>query len=310
MAKKKNNLSKEFYDVVIVGAGPAGLTAGVYAARYKLKTLIIGELPGGLISEAYEVCDFPTYEKILGMELSNKMIDQVKKNGVEIKPERVESIEKENDLFKIKTYSEEYQAKKVILAIGTERRKLNALGEIKFIGKGVSYCATCDAPFYKGKVVAVVGGSDASLTAALLLAEYAKKVYIIYRRDKFFRAMPAWIEQVRKNKKIEPIFKANIKEIYGKEFVEGVKLDTLKDLKLDGVFIEIGSVPEKKLSEKLGLKTEDGYVVVNKRQETNIKGIYAAGDITNNPLKQAVTACGEGAVAASSVFEDIKMTQE
>lgn len=295
----------EKYDLIIVGAGPAGLSAAVYAARYKLNTLVLGKTPGGLISDAWEVCNFPTYEKIRGFELARKMCEQAAKLCVPVKTEEVCEIKKDG-LFKIKTNLKNYETKKVLLAVGTERRKLNVKGENEFLGRGVTYCATCDAAFYKNKIVAVAGGSDAALTSALLLAEYAKKVYIIYRKDKFLKAEPAWVELVEKNKKIESVFNSNIIEIYGKERVEGLRLDNNKELKVDGVFVEIGSIPEELLSKQLHLKTEEGYIVVNKRQETNVPGIYAAGDITNNTLKQAVTACAEGAIAADSIYEEIQ----
>ncbi|MCD6465686.1 FAD-dependent oxidoreductase, partial [Candidatus Bathyarchaeota archaeon] len=154
---------------------------------------------------------------------------------------------------------------------------------------------------------AVIGGSNSALTAALLLAEYAKEVYLIYRKGNFFRAEPAWVKQVEKNKKIKVMFNEEVKEIYGEKFVQGIKLNSKKDLKLDGVFIEIGSIPDEKLSKQLGLETEKGYIKVNKKQETNVKGIYSAGDITNNSLKQIITACSEGAIAATSVYENLKL---
>ena len=301
----ENKREEEVYDLIIIGSGPAGLTAGIYASRYLLKTLIIGKLPGGMISEAHNVCNFPSYKSISGMELTKKIIEQVEDLGVEIKQENVEEIKK-NKVFEIKTNNLTYKAKKIILAIGTKRRKLNVKGEDKFLGKGISYCATCDATFFKNKVVAVIGGSNAALTAALLLSEYAKKVYIIYRKEKFFRAEPMWISQVEKNKKIEIIFNANIKEIYGINSVDGVKLDTKKDLKVDGVFIEIGSIPDEKISKQLKLKTEKNYIVVDKKQQTSLGGVYATGDITNNLLKQVITACGEGAIAATSAYEEIR----
>jgi len=294
------------YDLIIIGAGPAGLTAAIYARRYLLNTLIIGKLPGGMITEAHKVCNFPSYNYISGIELMKKVIEQVKDLGMEIKQEEVKEIKiQQNKDFSVKTGKGDYIAKKIILAIGRKRRKLNVLGENKFLGKGVSYCATCDAGFFKNKIVAVVGGSNAAVTASLLLSEYAEKVYIIYRKEKFFRAEPAWIKQVEKNKKIKTIFNANVKEIYGADYVKGLKLDTKEDLKVDGIFIEIGSSPDEILANKLGLKKEKGYIKVNKKQETSLKGIYAAGDITNNFLKQVITACGEGAIAASSAYEEI-----
>jgi len=299
-------MKEKIYDLIIIGAGPAGLTAGIYSGRYLLKTLILGEMQGGTLTEAHKVCNFPSQKDILGMNLAIKMLEQVKSLGAEIKQEKVESIEKQGKNFRIKTNKTEYSAKKTILATGTEKRKLNVPGEKEFVGRGISYCATCDAGFFKDKIVGIVGGSNAALTAALLLAEYAKKVYIIYRKDRFSRAEPSWIKQVEENKKIEVLFNSNITEILGKEKVEKIKLDTKKEIELDGIFIEIGSVANEDFSKQLELKTEGGYIKVNKKQETNVEGIYAAGDITNNPLKQVVTACGEGAIAANSAYEEIK----
>jgi len=292
------------YDVAIIGAGPAGLTAAIYSGRYLLNTLVIGKLPGGQISEAYKVCNFPSYISITGIKLTKKIMGQVKNLGIEIKQEEVTQIKK-NKAFTIKTGDSIYEAKKVILAMGTEKRKLNVKGEDKFLGKGLSYCATCDAAFFKNKTVAVIGGSNAALTAAILLSEYANKVYVIYRKERFSRAEPVWIRQIEKNKKIETIFNSTLKEIYGKEKVEGIKFNG-RDLKVDGIFVEIGSIPDEKFSKQLGLRTEEGYIIINKKQETSTKGVYAAGDTTNNPLKQAITAAAEGAIAANSVYEEIK----
>jgi len=294
------------YDLIIIGAGPAGLTAGIYARRYLLNILIIGKSYGGTITEAHKVCNFPSEEEINGFELGSKMIKQAEALGAEIKSEKVEDIKKDNDEFKVKTDKGLYKTKSIILAAGRKKQKLNIPGEKEFLGKGVSYCATCDAAFYKEKTVAVVGGSNSALTAALLLSEYAKKVYIIYRKDKFFRAEPAWKKQIEKNKKIKCIFNSNIKEIHGKESVKEVLLSSGETLTLDGVFVEIGAVPDETLTKKTDINTENGYIIVNKKQETNIKGIYAAGDLTNNPLKQVITACGEGAIAAKTAFDELK----
>ena len=298
------------YDLIIVGAGPAGLTAAVYAERCILDILILGEIPGGTITEAHKVCNFPSEKEIPGMELAFKMLEHVKSLGVKIKQEKVQEIKKQNNEFKIKTNKEEYFAKKIILAIGMKKEKLNIKGENKFLGKGVSHCASCDACLFKNKTVAVIGGSNAALTSALLLAKHAKKVYIIYRREKFFRAEPAWIKQVEKNKKIKTIFNSNIKEIYGNEKVEGIKLYNSENIKIDGIFVEIGSVPDRNFLKRLSLETEGDYVKVNKKQQTSIEGIYAAGDVTNNPLKQIITACGEGAVAATSAYEEIRKNEK
>jgi len=296
------------YDVIIVGAGPGAMTAGLYTGRYQLKTLIIGQIPGGMTGIAHKVCNFPSYEEITGMELMMKMINQVKKIGIEIKQETVIEIKKGKE-FEVITDSGKYKAKKIILATGSERRKLGLKNEEEFIGKGISYCATCDSGFYNNKTVGVVGGSDSALTAALLLAKYAKQVYIIYRKDKFERAEPSWLKEVEKEKKINSLLGSEIIKIIGKEKLTGVKIKEgkkEKTLELDGLFIEIGSIPNTKLSEQLGLELDKGHIKVDKNQKTNVAGIFAAGDITDNPLKQAITACGEGAVAAYSIYKELK----
>lgn len=297
----------EIYDLIIIGAGPAGLTAAIYAARYKLNTLVFSKTMGGLAATAHRICNFPSQNEAKGFELMQKFAKHAEELKVQIIYEEVIKINKDKTGFIIKTEKQEYISKKIIFAGGTERIRLNAKGEGKFLGKGVSYCATCDAAFFKDKIVGVIGGSDAALTAALLLSEFTSQVYIIYRKNKFFRAEPSWIELVEKEKKIKPIFNEEIIEIIGNKKVESVKLKSGKTLELDGVFIEIGSIPETKLLDDLKIKKDDkGYIITDKNQKTNINGIYASGDITNNSLKQIITACGEGAVAAYSAYKDIK----
>ncbi len=293
------------YDVIIVGGGPGGLTAGIYSARYMLKTLIISKEFGGQITEAHMVCNFPSQPNISGFELGNKMFEQVKSLGVNIKYGEVIKISKE-DRFIVYTEKEKYEAKTIILAIGRRKAKLGVPGEDKFLGRGVSYCATCDAPFFKDKIVAVVGGGNSALTAALLLSEFAKKVYIIYRRSKFFRAEPAWVKAVNENQKITPIFNTNVVSINGDLKVSNIKLTNGETLDVDGVFIEIGSIPDNTLVNQLGVKTDEkGYVIVNEEKQTNVPGVYAVGDMTNGPLKQVITACADGAIAATSIYNQI-----
>jgi len=298
------------YDLIIIGAGPAGLAAGIYAGRYKLKTLILGKLIGGLASEAYEICNFPSYEKIIGFKLIQKISEQVKNLGVSIKQEDVLEISGENKNFSVKTNKSNYKSKKIILAVGSERKKLELAREKELTGKGVSYCATCDAGFYKDKITGVIGGSDAALTASLLLSKFAKKVYIFYRKEKFFRAEPTWREEIKKQKKIFPIFNSEIIKLIGKNKLEEIEIIDNKTkeknkIKVDGLFVEIGSVPNSKLAENLGIKLENNYIKVDKKMKTNINGVFAAGDITNNPLKQVITACSEGAIAADTVYREI-----
>jgi thioredoxin reductase (NADPH) len=294
------------YDVIIVGAGPAGLTAAIYSARYNLKTLVIGRLLGGKIGEAYEICNFPTYEKITGFEFSQKMVRQVKALGVEIKQEQVLDIEKKKKNFEVVTNKSKYFGNKIILTMGTERKNLGLQNEKELTGHGVSYCATCDAGFYKDKVVGVVGGGNSALTSALLLSEFAKKIYLFYRKDKFYRAEPSWVSEVKKNKKISVRFNSVVTKIIGKDKISEIEINGDKKMKVDGLFIEIGSEPNIELAEKLNLDLEKGYVKINNRQETSVKGIFVAGDITNNPLKQVITACAEGAIAADSAYKELR----
>lgn len=292
------------YDLIIIGAGPAGLNAAVYAARYKLKTLVLGEITGGAAAKAYEICNFLTYKKITGFDLAVKMKEQVADLGVETRPEKVKKISK-NKLFEVKTHDKTYHAKKIILATGTEERKLNMDNESRLIGRGISYCATCDAAFFKDRKVGVVGGNDAALTAALLLSQHASQVYIIYRKDHFFRPEPAWIDLVEKNNKISSIFSSNITRLIGKDKLEAVILDNKKELKLDGLFIEIGSTPRTELAKDIGIKLENNFIKTDTEQRTSIRGVFAAGDVTDSTLKQIIAAAAEGAVAAKTAYNEI-----
>lgn len=295
----------KIYDVIIVGAGPAGLSAAVYSARYGLDTLVIGILPGGLAGEAYEVCNFPSYGKVHGFELMTKMIKQVKELGVEIKQEKINEIKK-SKTFEISTNKTKYFSKKIILATGSERKSLGIEREKELTGKGISYCATCDSGFYKDKIAGVVGGGNAALTAALLLSKFAKKVYIFYRRSSFSKAEKAWVKEIEKNEKIEPVFNSLITKLIGEKNLEAVEINNEKIIKLNGLFIEIGSDPQIDLAKQMGVKLEEGEIIVDKKQRTNLKGVFAAGDVTNNPLKQIITACAEGAIAANSIYEEIE----
>lgn len=295
------------FDVIVIGTGPAGYTAALYTARYRLDTLQIGEMPGGLISEAPEVCNFPSQKSITGMELANKMEEQVKDLGVKVKTDKVEKIEGENLDFTVKTTRDEYKAKKIIIATGQERRRLGLEREGELTGRGVSYCATCDAAFYEDKTVGVIGGGDAALASALLLTEYAEKVYILYRREEFFRPEPIRVEEVKENEKIESVFEVNVEELIGDEKLEKVKLNNGETIEMDGVFIEIGSTPNSELAKQFGIETkDDGYIVTDEHRRTNVPGIYAAGDVIDCPLKQAITAAGQGAEAGDSVYQDLQ----
>ena len=304
MIKKINK-----YSLIIIGAGPAGLTASIYASRYKIDNLIIGEVVGGLTFEAHKICNFPTEEEISGIELTEKMKNNAKSLGAVLRMDKVIGINKKNKLFEVVTQSgEEFYTEAILLATGTERRKLNIPKENELLGKGIHYCATCDAVFYKDKVVAVVGGGDSANTASFYLAKVAKKVYQIYRKDKL-RGEGLWIDQVINNKKIEVIYNREVIGLEGKEKLKKIILNVsykgTKKIDIDGLFIEIGTVPVKGLIEKLSVNTDNyGYIKVNTDQTTSEKGIWAAGDITTNSnnFHQIITACSEGAIAAENIF--------
>ncbi len=301
---------KNKYPLIIIGAGPAGLTASIYASRYKVDNLIIGEALGGLAFEAHKICNFPTEEEISGLDLVTKIQKHAQSLGASLVTDRVVGVDKEGEEFKVTTQGgKEFFAKTLLLAIGTQRRRMNLPDEEKFIGKGVSYCATCDAMFYRDKVVAVVGGSDSANTASLYLAEVAKKVYQIYRRDKL-RGEMMWIHQIEANPKIEVIYNTEVTGLVGKEKLEKIVLNRTyqgkNELAVDGLFVEIGTVPQKVLVEELSLEVDDkGYIKVGPDQQTSQSGVWAAGDITTNSnyFHQIITACAEGAVAAESIFK-------
>ncbi len=294
------------YDLIIVGAGAAGLTAALYAHRYNLNTLIISKDLGGTALEAHSIENFPGYKQITGIELMKSWTNHIKSLKIETQQQDVINVEKQNNIFVITTKdSKKFQSKTVILALGMKRKHLNVEGEDKFLGKGISYCATCDAPLYKNKIVAVIGGGNTALMDAQMLTKHAKRVYIIHRKDEF-RAEPKREEQIKKNKKIEIIYNTNIKEIKGDNFIKSILLDNNTEIKVDGIFIDVGFIPSIDIIKKLNAKCDEhDYIIVNNKQETNIPGLFAAGDITFNSLKQIITAASEGAIAAFSAFRYI-----
>ncbi|MBW2995333.1 FAD-dependent oxidoreductase [Candidatus Woesearchaeota archaeon] len=296
------------YDLIIIGGGPAGLTAGIYAGRYKLNALVIAGILGGTALEAHMIENWPGFMFVKGPDLMHTMVDQVKNTGVEVKEVEATKLVKKDDFFEVYAGDSKFEAKKLILALGTKRRKLNLPNEDKYLGKGISYCVHCDGPMFKDKVVAVVGGANSAVMAALLLAEYANKVYLVYRRE-HLRCDPMYCERAEKNEKIEIIYNANVSEIQGKDFLKTVKLDNGAELKIDGFFVEIGGIPSISLANDIGIiLDENNYIVVDGEQKTNIDGVFAAGDITNANanLKQITTAVGEGAVAAFSAYKSLK----
>jgi thioredoxin reductase (NADPH) len=301
------------YDFVIIGGGPAGLSAAVYAARFKLNVVVLARELGGTLMNAHFVENWPGEKGLPGAELAMKMQEQVENLGVEIKQTGVKKIDKKDSHYTLITDSEEYEAKSILLATGTKHRHLEVPGEEDFYGKGVSYCAVCDGAFFKDKTVAVIGGSDSAAKEALFLSEHASKVYIIYRKDKL-RAEPINAERVEKNPKIEVINNTNITEIKGDKFVTGVNLDNphkgSDELELQGVFIEIGYDPQNDLTRQLGLDLDErGQIKIDEKSGTNIPGVYAAGDITSGGFNQAIMASAQGVMAAYNAYRFIKKSE-
>ena len=298
------------YDIAIIGSGPAAYSASIYASRYKLSNIIIGKIIGGTISEAHKVCNYPGLPDISGMELGMKFEKQAKDLGAEIKYESVVDINKEASEFRIVTDSHnEYIAKTIILATGTERNKLMVPGENKYLGKGLSYCATCDAMFYKGKTVAVVGGKNAAVMSACMLSDIAKKVYVIYRGTEF-SGEPVWIDQLNSRPNIEVLFETLPTGFEGEQRLERIKLskphNEQETLDLDGIFIEIGSEPNSLLPNILSIETDEKkYIKVDQSQATNVEGVWAAGDCTtaSNGFRQVISAASEGGIAANAIFK-------
>ncbi len=296
------------YDLVIVGGGPAGLAAAIYAGRYKMNTVVISGSLGGTITLAHMVCNYPGFIEISGLELMNKITEQVEKLEIPIYYEKVMKIDKtEDNLFIVNTDTRTLKASKVLLALGNTRRELGLDKEKELVGKGISYCATCDGGFFRNKVVGVVGGSDAAVTSALVLADIASKVYLIYRKDKL-RAEPAWVDILLKNPRIEILYNTEVTELLAEAKLTGVKFQNGDQRELDGLFIEIGAVPNTDLLKNLNVDLDQyGFIKVDRAQKTNVFGLFAAGDITDSSdFKQVITAEAQGSVAAFEAYKELK----
>lgn len=305
----------ENFDIIIIGAGPAGLTAGLYAGRQNSKALVIDKgLAGGLGSEVPMMENYPGFDLISGMELISKMKPQCEKFSEIRENQIIEVIEKRDDGIYIKTKSSigddfnEYLTKSVILATGASHRHLNVPGENEFLGRGVAYCATCDGMFFVNRNVLMVGGGNSAAQEALYLKNIGCNVKIVHRRDSL--RCEHRLEELLKEKGVEILWNSTIKEIKGDMAVDSVTLvrDGIEEeYKTDAVFVAIGDEPSNDLAKKLGVELdENGYIITDKSQSTNVSGVYAAGDITGG-VKQWIVACGEGAVAAISAYQDSEL---
>ena len=305
------------YDVIIIGAASAGLSAAIYTSRRNLKTLVIGKDLGGQASTTRHIENYPGFKQISGPELMKKFEEQVKELEVEIKYQEVEKIISKNKVFKIKTANDEYVAKAVILAFGKTPKNLNVPGEKDFQGKGISYCATCDAPLFKNKITAVVGGGNSALESALLLSEISTKVYLIHRRNKF-AGFESLVEKVKQKKNIEIILETSIEKFKGNGILNSIVIKNQKtkkqtELKVSGVFVEVGSEVKTNLIKGLVKLNKKNYIIINNFCETfSLKtgkthpGIFAAGDVTDTPFKQVVISAGEGAKAGLQAYNYIR----
>jgi thioredoxin reductase (NADPH) len=294
------------YDMIILGGGPTALGCAIYAARFAMEILVIGKIYGGLIATTHLVENYPGITSVSGSQLMEMFRNHINSLDIPYISDEIQSIEKVDNYFLLNSFFQKFKAYTICIATGSERRKLGIPGEEEFVGRGVSYCATCDGPFFKEKVVCVIGGSDSAAKEALFLAQNAKKVYIIYRGLEI-RAEPINKKRVYENKKIEIIYKTRIVEIKGDKSVKSVLFDNGKELELDGVFIEIGSDPASELAKNIGVETnEKGEIKINRKSETNVPGIFAAGDVADAPFKQAITGVAEGVIAAYSAFDYLK----
>jgi len=294
-----------------VGAGAAGLSASIYASRYNLNHLVFGQNPGGQGMLAGNIENYLGYISIPGPQLMGKFLEHTQAYNVQIRNELVKQLSFSEGLFRVMTEKGEEQAKTLILAMGASFRSLGVRGEKELVGRGVSYCTNCDAPFFREKIVAVVGGGNAAVDGAIHAAAFASKVYLIHRRNEF-RAVPYLVEKMRQNKKIEQVLSTQITQILGTNKVEGVVIDKpyggQTKLTVDGVFVEIGQIPATALATQLGVQlNERGYVKVDCGMVTNIPGVFAAGDLAAMPgellLRQLITAAADGARGAASAYQ-------
>ncbi|PIU58913.1 thioredoxin-disulfide reductase [Candidatus Bathyarchaeota archaeon CG07_land_8_20_14_0_80_47_9] len=304
----------EGWDLIIIGAGAAGLAAGIYAARSRLKTLVLEEkMAGGTIADAPLVENYPGFQNISGMELAQKMVVQCRSTGVIIREfEKVLSLDLNGERKIVKTNSASYETKAVIIASGSHYREIGVPGEKEFFGRGVSYCGVCDGPLFKGKRVLVVGGGNIAIMTALYMAELALQVKIAHRGEAF-RAEEALVKALEAKKNVEILWSTEVKEIRGEKLVNKViifnkKTGETKELFVDGVFVlQIGGKPNSQLVKEAGVEVDkEGYIIVDMRQRTNMAGVYAAGDVTNHPVKQVGTAVGQGITAAFEAYGYIR----
>lgn len=295
-------------DLIIVGAGPAGVTAAIYAKRSNINFKIFEkEMVGGNVVNAFEIENYPGVGKLMGSDLAIKFIGDLDALGIDVNYKTITKIEKNDDIFKVTTSENEiYYTKKVLLALGTKARKLGVSNEDQLLGRGISYCATCDGSFYKGKDVLVVGGGNSALTEALYLSKIVNKIYLITRHE--LKGDKKEIQKIKETPNIEVVEFKTVKEVEGNNFVTGVKIiDTNTNeessLKVDGIFVYIGQLPPTNLVSDFGVLNKNGFIEVDEHYETKVKGLFAVGDCINKVVRQIVTATGDAATAIHFIEE-------
>lgn len=307
---------ERLYDVVIIGAGPAGMTAAVYASRANLDTLMLERgVPGGQMADTEAIENYPGFESVLGPDLSNKMFEHAQKFGAQYAYGEVKEVVDHGDYKEVIAGDKTYRTKTVIITTGAEYRKLGIPGEEELTGRGVSYCAVCDGAFFKDREIAVIGGGDSAVEEGMYLTRFAKKVTIIHRRDEL-RAQKILQDRAFENDKIEFIWDTVVEEIIeedgkvGTLQLKNVKTGETSEFKTDGVFVYIGTVPLSEPFKSLGIVDDEGYIPTNENMETEIPGIFAAGDIRVKDLRQVVTATGDGSIAAETAIKYIETLPE
>lgn len=304
------------YDIIIIGGGPAGLTASIYALRAKKSVLLIERYaPGGQVAQTGKIENYPGFKSIDGLELSNLMFEQVSDLGLETIYTDVIKYDLLGKVKKVETYDGTFECKAVVLALGAVARQLDVENEKKFIGKGISYCATCDGNFFKDKNVAVVGGGNTSFEDCLYLADIVNKIYLIHRRDEFRgdKHTLLKLKEFEKVGKIEFVLNSVVKALNGEDKLTSVvvenKIDkTLREIFVDGLFVAIGRRPDTSLIQDVVTLDENGYIITDENMRTNIDGVYAVGDVRQKRLRQIVTACSDGAISAVDIIDYISKT--
>lgn len=303
----------ENWDMIIIGAGPAGLAAGIYGARSGLKTLVLEvKMAGGTTADAPLIENYPGFQSINGMELAQKMAAHCRSTGVTIREfENVIGLDLKGEKKIVKTNRAVYEANAIVIASGSHYRELDIPGEKEFRGRGVSYCGICDGPLFKSKRVLVVGGGNSAVMTSLYLAGLASEVKIVHRRSEF-RAEKALVKELDGKENIEILWNTELKEIQGEKLVTKIilfnnKTDETSEMSVDGVFVQVGEDPNSQLAREAGIEVdEDGYIKIDILQRTDISGVYAAGDVTNHPVKQVGTAVGQGITAALEAYGFIR----